>query len=334
MTSSFPFPSEETEVIRPFPKKPSLREKLWVRVLVFSLILVLLAGVSTFWYWYLIIRRQPPPLLVECTANADCPGDQICGTEGVCIALPPLAECTINADCSGDQICGTEGVCEEKVKVIDILPSLFSVEETRTLTISNPGEVRDVLLQTIQEWQEEDSFKRVIIKDTKENKILSLEELLSALEIRVPKELYQKIGNNYTLFIYSQVDGNRIGFVAETVEKEELNNILLSKEITLKEDFDPLISLMEAGAPAPVSYFRSSSQIRGYVGPNFRYQTIAQNDLGICYLVSNEHFIFTTSWKGMTKAINKLLVAVPIVELITDLKYDDRGDEVKLLQIW
>ena len=319
--------------IKSLPPRPSLKDKFWVRILFFSIILVVLAGVSTFWYWYLVIRTQPPPSLIECATNEDCPVGQACGPGGTCISIEPITECVTDNDCTADRACNL-GVCVEREELIEVPASLFSIEETRTLAISSLTEVRALLLQTLQEWQDEDTFKRVVIKDMKENRVLGLKELFNALQVRIPEEIYDKIGNNFTLFIYSQVDGNRLGFVAETAKKGELESLLFSMEITIKDDFNPFLSLMEVGELASVTYFRNSSQIAGYVGPNFRYQTIAQNDLGACYLVSNEHFIFATSWKSMTRVIERLAVKVPTVELTEELKYGDQGESVKLLQLW
>jgi len=160
-------PPPPPEIIRVIAKKPTLREKLWVRILVFSLVLILLAGISTFWYWYLVIKRQPPlpQPPQECTSDADCPENQICNPEGVCEALPVL-KCTNDTDCPAGQTCNPEGVCE---KAVVIPPSLFSIENTRTLTISASEELRPLLKQALGEWQSENTFRRIIIK--KDNQI-------------------------------------------------------------------------------------------------------------------------------------------------------------------
>ena len=45
-----------------FPKKPSLFEKIWIRVIVSLFVLAILATIITFWYWYLIVRAPAPTL--------------------------------------------------------------------------------------------------------------------------------------------------------------------------------------------------------------------------------------------------------------------------------
>ena len=41
-----------------FPGKPSILEKIWIRIVVSLFILAILATLVTFWYWYLVIRNQ------------------------------------------------------------------------------------------------------------------------------------------------------------------------------------------------------------------------------------------------------------------------------------
>jgi len=47
-------------LIRVVSKKPTIREKLWVRILIVSIILVVLAGIGTFWYWFFKVKTQTP----------------------------------------------------------------------------------------------------------------------------------------------------------------------------------------------------------------------------------------------------------------------------------
>ena len=40
-----------------FPQKPSLLNKIWVKIIISFLIFAILAAVATFWYWYLVVRE-------------------------------------------------------------------------------------------------------------------------------------------------------------------------------------------------------------------------------------------------------------------------------------
>ncbi len=328
---SFPTP-KPVEIIRPVPQKPSLREKLWIRVSIFSLVLILLAGVGTFWYWYFKIKNQPPPPS-GCSENKDCPTGYYCGSNNVCVEIS-IKKCDSNNDCPEKYICGPEKACVEAPTDIVIPDSLFLVESTRTLSISKPDELRPLLLQTIKEDQNVNEFKRVVIKNTSEKKVLNLREFINALQIRVPTDIYQKLKEDeFTLFIYSQVQGNRIGFAVKIREKQGLEDLLKTQELTMKDDFKTFSTLMVEDKPPLSKVFKDAKQqYRTYEGPNFRFQTLTKDDVGINYLVSDQYFVFTSSWDSMIKTISKLDIKPPLVLLTKDLKYGMRDEEVKTLQ--
>lgn len=327
-----PKPGPPPQLIRVISKPPTLREKLGVRILIVSLILVFLAGIFTFWYWFFVAKRQPP--IVSCDSDADCLAEQICNPEGICVSAPVATKCSKDADCPAGQVCNPEGICLKTEPGITIPSSLFTVDSIRNLTISNSEELKPLLLQTLQEWQEENQFARLIIENTKEKNILGLREFLETLLVRAPEELYQKLENGFTLFIYSQSEGNRLGFVTKIKNYEGLANLLRIKETTMESDFETFFTLMQKKGPAIIPYFRSAINVPGYGGANFRYQTINRQDLGILYLFSGDYFVFTSSWKSMEKVIGKLGITGERIELTTELKRGNRGYEVELLQSW
>ena len=145
-----------------------------------------------------------------------------------------------------------------------------------------------------------------MIKHEKENKILDLKEFFEVLSIKVSEELYQKVDNNFTLFIYSQSEGNRLGFAVKINDRKTVESLLKSQEGTMEQDFDSFFKLMGKEGPASFSYFRSASNVAGYKGISFRYQTLTNYDLAICYLITDQHLIFTSSWKSMVDIIDKL----------------------------
>jgi len=104
----------------------------------------------------------------------------------------------------------------------------------------------------------------------------------------------------------------------------------------MKDDFKTFFTLMEEeSALTPYPYFRNANQVGGYVGPNFRFQTLTKQDLGICYLVSDYYFVFTSSWESMKKTAEALLITGKPIEITKDLKKGDWNEyEVELLQTW
>lgn len=194
----------------------------------------------------------------------------------------------------------------EPLPVGIVIPdSLFKnkLDSEKNLNLLSSSEVDEKLIQVIQEEQEIGTFKRLIIIDKEEKKAFNIEEFLKSLQVRTPEDFYQKIESNFTLFAYSQAEGIRIGFVVKVKDRNGLITMLNSNEANFKNDFNNFFSLMEEiGVPiSPV--FKQASNVRGYDGPNFRYQTLTEEDIGICYLVLGNHFLFTSSWQSMVEVI-------------------------------
>lgn len=314
------------------PQKPSGKEKLWTRVGIFGVILALLAAVVTFWYWWFRIKTQPPPVTIECTETSDCTTNEIC-KDGECVKSAP--KCTTNTDCATGQTCDASGNCVASGSIVEASPPLFGVDVslTREASISSLEEIKSLLSQWVQEDQEKNTFRRLLIK-TSDNKYVSLKDIFNSIEVRVPANFYSNFGDNYTLFSYSQTEGNRLGVVVEVAKTEDLSNSMRAEESVMKEDFIPLLNLIHTGDPTKVQQFRDAISLPGYKGPNFRFLTTSTKDLGLCYLVSQDRFIFTTSLTSIENLVERMAIEMPVVELAKDLNSKSTGDDVKLLQTW
>jgi hypothetical protein len=262
----FPEKTEEVLVPRPIPKRPSLIEKIFIRVLVLLVLFGFFGLLFTFWYWYFKVREVPAP-------------------------PPPPAQ----------EVIPEEKVIPEKPEVI-IPPSLISVEETETLEISKIEEIPEKVGEILTKEIKEGDLVRILIKNVPENKIISLSEFFEAFQIKTPDNFDQKLGENYTLFLFSQKTGKRLGFVAEIKEKEGLSDLLKSWEKTMEKDFENLFKLLGKEKPALFSYFRDGK----YGEKDFRFQTFTSQDLGICYSIFDNYFLFTSSGESLNKAIDKL----------------------------
>lgn len=326
------FVSREKEIVRILPRRPTIRERLWFRVILVCILVVMLTGLATFWYWYFAVQPKPTPFV--CSSDSDCEPGQICSPQGVCVNAPPIEECKTDADCPVGQICGPDKKCIKKEEKIVIPTPLFQADRERTLTISSLEEIKSLLSQIIEEWQEAGIFTRLIIEDKSEKKVVGLKEFFSALFVRMPEEFYEKLDNEFTLFMYSQTQGNRIGFVTKIKDYTGLEDMLRKEEPKLEQDLEPLFVLMGKKGSAVVPYFRDAINVPGYSGPNFRYKTLTKDDLGIVYLASGDYFIFTSSWKSMEEVAKKLAITGTRLEITKELKLGDRGYEVKLLQTW
>ena len=245
------------------PERPPSYRKILVRATVITLIFLLL-GV---FIWLLLIKKVEKPLEEALEEEIE---------EGI------------------------EEVSETPEIIIP--PSLVSETATSPLEISSLEDIPSSLSQLLENSFEL-GFTRILIKDTKENKILGLKEFFQAFEIKTPEGLLDKLNNDFTLFIYSG-EKQRLGFVTEIKEKEELNALLSSWEKTLEKDTENLFTVLGKEGETYASNFKESS----FGEIPFRFLTISIEDFGICYALVGDFFIFTTSFEGMEKTINELKV--------------------------
>ncbi|MFC1663521.1 hypothetical protein ACFL0A_00080 [Patescibacteria group bacterium] len=255
---------EEKESLIPklLPKKPSRFEKVFIRAVLVIVLVLVFVNLFFFWYWYLRVQ----PILEE------------------------------------TQILKETFLPEQTIPEVIAPPSLISIDKIVNLEVSNLEEIPSLLLSFFEQDLEKNQFAQIMIKDLNENKFLGLKEFFKIFNVETSETLLDKLDNDFTLFIYSQEQGNRLGFVAEIKEKESLIEILNSWEDSMEKDFENVFSLMEKESPALVSYFKEGD----YEGIDVRFQTFSKEDLGICYSIFDNFFLFTSSWESLGKTINKL----------------------------
>jgi len=233
-------------------KRPSFAQKLWIRVLLTLLLVAVIAGIATFWYWYLVVREVPSH-------------------------IPPITK-------------------EE----VFIPPALISTENIRTLEISNSIEIPLLLSQIIKEDLGENQFTRILIKNTKENKILGLKEFFESFAVVSPQGFYEKTENDFTLFIYSSQGENRLGFVTET--KEELLSLLKTWETTMEADLENLFVILGKTGLASVPEFKEADYEDGV----FHYLSFPSENFGVCWALADNYFILTSSGESILRIIDKI----------------------------
>ena len=252
-----------TLIPRELPKKLSPLQKIIVRAGA-VLILLLIAG---FFYW--LIAAKP----------AETPGGEEVATT-------------------------TEETTEqpEEEPEITILPSLIPTEATQTLEVVNAEETPLVLSGFLKSKVEPQGFTRVLLEDKTENKILGLKDFFNAFEIQSPEGLLDKLNDDFTLFVYSTENTNRLGFVTKVEQTEGLLNLLKTWEGTMENDTEKLFVSLGKEEPAVSPTFKTAS----YDGVGFRFLTISRADFGICYAWFDDYFVFTSSYESMQKAIEKV----------------------------
>jgi hypothetical protein len=320
------------EILKNIPPKPSSSHKLWVRFLIGGIIIVVLALTVTFWAWYFLQNNNS---VVGCLQDADCPSGTYCNQDGICVQQSTAEKCLQNSDCGQGQICDTDGKC--KVENISFMPNpFFMTEATREISVSSPDEIQPILSQVMLESMDPGRFKYIPIKDQAANKYEGLKYFIDAMRVRVPAEIYQKLQeDSITLYIYSQVQGNRIGFVAKIKDKNGLADILKQMETNITDDFKPFFDLVMKGQkPVAATFKAAKEQYKTYDGPDFRFRTYAKNDVGAVYLISDNYFVLTSSWESMLKIIDRLGIKQAPGVITKDLSLGMKDKEVETLQIW
>lgn len=250
-------PSGKKEIIfRPLPEKLSMGEKLWVRLVILFIVLIILAGLITFWYWYAVIRPKNLPENPE--------------------ENPPFEQ-------------------------LPVIPTaLIPIENLPTLEASLENEIPVFISQIINaEFQEEEIF-RVLIVNKSRDKFVGLEEFLTAFNVETPENFYEKLNDDFTLFVHSANIGNRLGFIVKIENQENLANLMTSWEVNVENNTASLFAVLGKEEKALLSYFKSGQ----YQNISFRCQPFSSQDLGICWSIIEDKLIWTTSWNTMEKIID------------------------------
>ena len=192
----------------------------------------------------------------------------------------------------------SEPVVEEELE-IQIPVSLIPIENTKTPEISNVEEISTILKEIMQEEMAEGEFLRVAIKNIKEERLVSFQELSASLGIEVPEEMYQKIDQDYTLAFYSQTQEKRVVLITKVKEHEGLTELLKSWETQILEKG---IVISEEQYPFLASSFKTSF----YKDIDFRYLTVSKADFDLCYAYFDNYFLLTSSFESFEKAIDEI----------------------------
>lgn len=119
-------------------------------------------------------------------------------------------------------------------------------------------------------------------------------EIIEPLEINIPADVSDALGEEYTFFTYR----SRAGFVVKIIN-QEVN--LGDWEKTMLEDLTPLFLDQELGEPATEKF-----QDNVYRDVNIRYLNFPDPSLTIDYAVVGDYLVITTSRESMYRVIDKV----------------------------
>jgi len=261
----------------------------WKFVLTGLVVILIIGGIGGFFYWKYYI-------------------------EG-----PPLA--AVHKECQEYQCIEVEGEGEDKCSVSnDCLPpeptvptSLISAKSVEIIEINKGQEnlFPDKLKTVLGKSQEKDTFKQILAQlvDGPKKEYFSFDKLISALELKLLSDIVQSIaesdinGGNYTLFSYSQEEGNRLGLAMGLKGDANLTDKLRDWEKDIKDDLKSIFLAVELPESATQDFQDNVHQEK-----DIRFINFPNPDLSIDYAVVSDKLIITTSRDSMFAAIDALLV--------------------------
>lgn len=279
-----PKPPKPPKSLKPtkaiIPKAPLPKPRLKFALIGLGIVIVI-GGAGGFLYWWNYLRPIPPA-----ATHYECRDLQCVSIEG-----------------EGEDRCQTNEDCQPVAPVEPIVPdSLIAVDETETieLTIGQESLLVDKLKSAAAREQPLNTFKRILVKlvNQTDKHYADLGVLISSLGASLPENV--SLEENYTLFFYSQLEGNRLGLVIDT--EENLN------EETIVDDLKPLLLKDETLAP-----FTKEFQDNAYQDIAIRYINFPNPDLSIDYAVVGDKLVIATSRESMYAVIDALLKDIEII---------------------
>jgi hypothetical protein len=261
--------AKSTFIPRVVFKKPSLFDKVLIRVIIIILLVSVFVNLFLFWYWYLKVRETP----------------------AVTPSLPSSEETVL-----------PEEEEEEGAPQLTIPSSLIITSSTETIEVINQEEIPQFLAQFMEKDFNANSLTRVLIEDTGRNKVLGLKEFFAAFEVATPGDFLEGLDNDFTLFVYSNAKGeNRLGFVVE-IKESGLAELLSSWEPTIEKDTETFYEALGKKGTAPIPYFRSAV----HNNKTFRYLSFNLPNFGICYSIVDNLLVWTSSGESIMRVIDQL----------------------------
>jgi len=263
-----------TEEKIPEPTLPSktIRRDPWRKILiragvVVSFLLFLLSIALGYWYFLVRPRQRPSPSPTQLPVPSATFSP----------SAPPITP--------SPAIIPEPLIKTDETKIIKILPSAsLLVLSAEVLKESSP------------------QFSQLAVQ--KDEKFLDFSELLTELQVKAPDNILESIkegAENLTFFLYSGKDGGRLGFVVKLKEEktENMSQNLKTWEAKMASDFNDVLIVLGKTKPVPSNIFREAK----YNGFSFRYLSLAEKNLGLCWTIRHDYLILTTSGESLLETM-------------------------------
>lgn len=183
--------------------------------------------------------------------------------------------------------------------------AIITTENERVLGVSGLNEIPGLIAGLVQEDLGQPNFTRILIKDKASGNFLGLQEFFGAFQVKTPAGFYDKLDNDFTLFIHATASGaNRLGFVTRAKNGgASAYQSLKDWELTMEKDTDGLFGVLGKTAAAPNPSFKTAS----YKSVSFDYLSFPPDNFGIVWSIVDQYLVFTSSGESAIKTIDKLV---------------------------
>ncbi|MCX6791230.1 MAG: hypothetical protein NTV62_03515, partial [Candidatus Gribaldobacteria bacterium] len=181
---------------------------------------------------------------------------------------------------------------------------LLSFIKTKILTLGQATDTADLFKIAMTESESVDSLIRVVVKDETSGDYLDDLRVLESLGFILKDEVSSLLNPEGNVFIYYGKQGARLGFIFSTTNKDALQVKMKEWEASLPTDIFSLLNWQAGDQISLASSFKGATKNNR----SFRYLDVvpASRDMGVCYGVVGDYFVFTTAGSAMLKVLQIL----------------------------
>jgi len=197
----------------------------------------------------------------------------------------------------------------QKIQKQLIVPrEIFETNYSSLINLESIEIINQKLESRIDSDFENFGFYRLLFKKN-EFELFTDKEIFSALNI-FPLEIAGLFDTanegNFLFFVYNNGLNKRPGFIIK-IKQEEQEKIKLEMknwEKNIESSIMPLLLMINEPKD---KYYTTNFKEISFLNEKIRFQTLSQNDYGICYATTNDYLILTTSIESVGKVISILI---------------------------
>jgi hypothetical protein len=182
------------------------------------------------------------------------------------------------------------------------------VVSTITIYAEDLASVPNFIAPYLQTPLGSNGYYRISIQNKTDNTKVGLKQFFNIYKINAPQVFYSSVGDEFTIFIYSNNGRNRIGFIAPVTNADMLATTMQGWEGSAQQDTDNFFKLLGRKTQSPASSlkFDSNSAANGTAYRSMDFAPASDN-FSIAYATYNKKYlIFTTSKDSLEKIFDQL----------------------------